>query len=159
MKITVLMQFECCLYSEIRFKKSNQSPNLSLLLRTVLNYMIVFQMTCSFFVIGPRQELDGDWKAARIIPMLGNILLLGDLPTPYPVALVRSSRLMKVSSCLLFIAVLNIYNIAVHWRTSHASQSFCRDFAVWLRYPFFVGEEVSDKEEETEWQQWVIWLT
>lgn len=40
--------------------------------------------------------------------MLINILLKGDLPTSHPVPLVRSSSLMKVSSCVLFITVLNI---------------------------------------------------
>lgn len=71
------MQFECCLYSEIRFKKNNQAPKLwiFLLLHTVLNDTILFWMTCSFSIIGPRQELDGEKKAAKIIPMLVNILL------------------------------------------------------------------------------------
>lgn len=107
---TVLMQFECCLCSEIRFKKNNQVPNLwiFLLLCTVLNNPILFWTTCGFSIIGPRQELDGEKKAARIIPMLVKILLKGVLPTSHPVVLVRGSSLVKVSSCLLFIAVLNI---------------------------------------------------
>lgn len=65
-------------------------------------------MTCGFSIIGPRQELDGEKKAARIIPMLVKILLKGVLPTSHPAVLVRNSSLVKVSSCLLFIAVLNI---------------------------------------------------
>lgn len=159
MKITVLMQFKCYLYSEIRFKKSNQSPNLPLVL--------LFEITWSFsrwhvvfFNIVPRQELDGDWKTARIIPMLGNIMLMENLPTSHPVALLRSTSLMKVSSCLLFVIVYNICNIAVHWRTFQGSLSFCIHFGIWSGYAFLGGEEVSDKgEEETEWQQWVICLT
>lgn len=90
--------------------KNNQAPNLwvFLLLCSVLKNTILFWMTCSFSIIGPRQELDGEKKAPGIIPMLVNMLLKGDLPTSHPVVLVRSSSLMKVSSCLLLISVLNI---------------------------------------------------
>jgi len=77
MKITVLVQFECCLHSEMKFKKNNQAPNLwiFLLLRNVLNKTVLFWIACSFSITAPRQELDGKKKAARIILMLINILL------------------------------------------------------------------------------------
>lgn len=75
--------------------------------------------------------------------MLVNILLKGHLPTSHPVVLVRSRSLMKVSSCLLLIAVLNIIEGHLKFLSAPTEILECGQ-----RVPFLWGSRSRTKEEK-----------